>query len=174
MAKVPFTKLGLKIDSTVSTIVWNEQIIEVQNYLPFTKKLEVITNIVNNSVDDNNFYNPMRVNLYMTLEVIEAYTNLSFTSKQKEDLFKLYDLIISSGLWEQIYLTIPESELAIIENNTTLVIDNIYKYHTSFLGMLETVKSDYGTLNLDSANLESALTNSENIEFLKDVLNKLG
>ena len=38
MAKVSFTKLGLKTNQEVKTIEWNEQIIEIKQYLPIEKK----------------------------------------------------------------------------------------------------------------------------------------
>jgi hypothetical protein len=81
MAKVPFSKLGLKVDNTVNTITVGEQTVEVMYYLPFKSKIELVANIINQSVDENNYYNPMKVHLYMVLGTVEAYTNLSFTAK---------------------------------------------------------------------------------------------
>ena len=54
---------------------------EVKKYLPIEEKMEMISNIINQSVDDNGFYNPMRIKIFTTLEVIYAYTNLNFTAK---------------------------------------------------------------------------------------------
>ena len=109
MAKVPFSKLQAAIDGcSVKTFYYdksgNEVYYEVKHYLPFKEKLEMITRIVNQSVDDNGFYNPMRVKLYTVLEVVYAYTNLSFTAKQKDNPFKLYDQLISSGLFFEIVI----------------------------------------------------------------------
>jgi hypothetical protein len=78
--------LDAKINSEVKTAIYynskNESInYEIKYYLPVKEKLEVIEKIVNNSVDENGFYNPMRVRIYTVLELVEAYTNLSFTAK---------------------------------------------------------------------------------------------
>jgi hypothetical protein len=100
MAKVPFSKLGLKVNNDVTVITFNDYDIEVNRYLPFKEKTELASNIINYSVDDNGFYNPLKVKLYMVLEVVYAYTNLTFTPKMKEDPFKLYDALVSSGLFE--------------------------------------------------------------------------
>jgi hypothetical protein len=113
MAKVPFSKLQACIDGQVSQISYKDKndkeiYYEVKHYLPFKDKLEMITKIVNQSVDDNGFYNPMRVKLYTALEVVYAYTNLSFTEKQKEDPFKLYDLLVSTGIFTNVLKEIAE------------------------------------------------------------------
>ena len=94
MAKVPFSKLQACINGSDCTVGYynkaGEEIrYEVKHYLPIKEKLELVSRIINQSVDDNGFYNPMRVKLYMVLEVVYAYTNLSFTEKMKEDPFKL-------------------------------------------------------------------------------------
>ncbi|MBR6516149.1 MAG: hypothetical protein IKT40_04765 [Bacilli bacterium] len=81
MAKVSFTKLGLTKSQDFVELHLNEQVIEVKSYLPVNEKLELISNVINLSADDNNFANPVKVMVYSTLEIIEAYTNISFTDK---------------------------------------------------------------------------------------------
>ena len=51
MAKVSFTKLGLKKNQEINTIIWNEQIIEVKKYLPAQEKLDLIAKVLNYSED---------------------------------------------------------------------------------------------------------------------------
>jgi hypothetical protein len=72
--------------------------------------LTLISKVINASVDENNFANPIKVDIYFTLELIDAYTNITFTEKQKEDPCKLYDLFASSGLMEAITNAIPLME----------------------------------------------------------------
>ena len=98
MAKVSLTKLGLKVNQEIKTIEFNEQTIEVKQYLPINDKLELISNVINSAHDENNFANPVKVSVFTTLEIMYAYTNINFTDKQKEDPTKLYDMLISSGL----------------------------------------------------------------------------
>ena len=61
MAKVSFTKLGLKKNEDVEIVEWNEQKIEVKQYLPIEDKLKLITAIIQNSIDDNGYYNPAKI-----------------------------------------------------------------------------------------------------------------
>lgn len=173
MAKVPFSKLGIKIDSSVSTILHGDQEIEVKNYIPFTTKVNIVSNVINNSVDENSFYNPMRVQLYLALEIIAECTNISFTAKQSEDPFKLYDMLVSSGLVTHIRNLIA-SEWNDIETNVWATIKNIYDYKNSAMGILDAVSTDYSDLNLDAQNIQKALGDPNNLTLLKDVMTKLG
>ena len=57
MAKIAFTKLGLKPNKEIKTITWGDQEIEIKQYLSANEKLEMISNVINLSADDNNFAN---------------------------------------------------------------------------------------------------------------------
>ena len=104
MAKVSFNKLGLKVNINEVPVQIGEETIAVKQYLPIEEKLQLISRVLEQAHDiENNFANPVKTDVYMILEIIEAYTNISFTEKQKEDSAKLYDLIVSSGLWDIIF-----------------------------------------------------------------------
>ena len=96
MAKVTFSSLGLKLNQEIKTITIKGKTIEVKQYLPIQNKLEMIANIINNSQDDNNFKNLAKVEMFTDLEIINQYTNLTFTDKQKEEPWKIYDILINS------------------------------------------------------------------------------
>ena len=147
---------------------------EVKHYLPLAEKLELVSRIINNSIDNNGFYNPMRVKLYMTLEVVYAYTNLSFTDKMKEDPFKLYDILISTGIFTDIVDCIREKDWTEIQDNVWSTIKNIYEYKNSVMGILEAVSADYSQLSLDATEIRDKLADKDNLELLRDVLSKLG
>lgn len=179
MAKVPFSKLQAKVDGGATSIFYynlagEEVYYEVKHYLPFKEKLELVSNIINKSIDDNGFYNPMRVKFNMVLEIVYAYTNLSFTEKMKEDPFKLYDILVSTGIFTDIVDVIREKDWKEIQENVWSTIDNIYQYNNSFIGLLDTLKTDYNNLNLDAMEIQNSLANPENLTLLKDVLAKLG
>ena len=52
MAKVSLTKLGLKVNQDIKNIEFNEQIVEVKQYLPVNDKLELISNVINLAHDE--------------------------------------------------------------------------------------------------------------------------
>lgn len=179
MAKVPFSKLQAKVDGGATrTFYYNlageEVYYEVKHYLPIKEKLELVSNIINQSIDDNGFYNPMRVKLYMVLEIVYAYTNLSFTDKMKEDPFKLYDILVSTGIFTDVINVIREKDWSEIQENVWATIENIYKYRNSVMGILDNVVNDYSNLNLDASEIQKKLADPDNMALLKDVLTKLG
>lgn len=179
MAKIPFSKLDVKFNSR-DLVVNHENSkgeaiqFEVKNYLPIKEKMDLVSNIINQSTDDNGFYNPMRVKLYTTLEVVYAYTNLTFTPKQKEDPFKLYDLLVSTGLYDNITNHICAEDLEELEGSIWDTIKSIYNYRNSVMGILENISADYSNLNLDVTEIQSKLADPNNMALLKDVLTKLG
>lgn len=174
MAKVSLTKLGLKVNQDVKNIEFNEQIIEVKQYLPINEKLELISSVINSAADENNFSNPVKENVFLTLEILYHYTNINFTDKQKEDPVKLYDLVVSSGLVNKITDLIPEEELDEVINGVAQSVNAIYTYRNSVLGILESISQDYSALNLDATEIQQKLADPDNMALLKQVLTKLG
>ena len=174
MAKVSLTKLGLKVNQNVKNIEFNKQIIEVKQYLPINEKLELISSVINSAADENNFSNPVKENVFLTLEILYHYTNINFTDKQKEDPVKLYDLVVSSGLVNKVTDLIPEEELDEVINGAAQSVKAIYTYRNSALGILESISQDYSTLNLDATEIQQKLADPDNMALLKQVLTKLG
>lgn len=174
MAKVSFTKLGLKKNEEVGILHINEQDIEVKQYLPINEKLELISSVINSAADENNFSNPVKENVFLTLEILYHYTNINFTDKQKEDPVKLYDLIVSSGLVNKVTDLIPEEELDEVINGVAQSVKAIYTYRNSALGILESISQDYSALNLDATEIQQKLADPDNMALLKQVLTKLG
>ena len=174
MAKIGFTKLGLKPNNEIVNIKFNEQNIEVKQYLPVEEKLELITNVLELSHDSNNFSNPVKVSVYTTLETIEKYTNVNFTEKQKENPTKLYDLLIGNGFAAAVIKAIPEPEYNEILIGIKQTIKSVYKYQNSILGILDTISQDYSNLNLDATEIQKKLADPENMALLKNIMTKLG
>ena len=174
MAKLAFSKLGLKVNQEIKTIEFNEQTIEVKQYLPVNDKLELISNVINFSADDNNFANPVKIAIFTTLEILYNYTNLTFTEKQKEDPTKLFDLVISNGLVKEVVNAMDKAEYDDLLSAIQRSVDAIYNYRNSVFGILDSITADYSNLNLDATNIQKALADPENMDLLKQVLTKLG
>ena len=174
MAKIGFTKLGLKPNNEIQYIEFNEQIIEVKQYLPVEEKLELITNVLELSHDSNNFSNPVKVSVYTTLEIIEKYTNVNFTDKQKENPTKLYDLLVGNGFAAAVIKAIPEPEYDEVLTGIKQTIKSVYQYQNSVLGILETVSQDYSNVKFDINEIQKQLADTENLGLVKDIVSKLG
>lgn len=174
MAKIAMTKLGLTKNSKVKIIDFNNQKIEVKQYLPVEEKLNLISDIINSSIDTNNFYNPSRLHMYQIVNIVMAYTNISFTDKQKEDIYKLYDLFAGSGLATAVINAMPIDEYEFILQGTDETIKSIYAYNNSAMGILENISADYSNLDLDATQLQQKMANPDNLGFLREVMAQLG
>lgn len=174
MANLAFTKLGLKKNQDIKTVEYNEQIIEVKQYLPINDKLDLIGKVLTNSQDENNFANPVKLEVFTKLFIIKFYTNITFTEKQWEDIPKLYDLFVSNGVFEKIFEIIPRDEYVAIFDAVETCADAVYKYRNSIMGVLELIGTDYNNLNLDATKIQEKLSDPESMALLKDVLTKLG
>ena len=96
MAKLSFTKLGLKPNNETVNVSFGEQFIEVKKYLPVEDKLNLISRVLELSHDSNNFSNPVKVDVYTMLEIIDKYTNINgdnveISLYKEVDCFKCYD-----------------------------------------------------------------------------------
>ena len=109
MARIPFTNLKLKNNTSTQSFKYGDQEIEVLQYLPFEDKYDLVMIAIQNAEEDN-IYNPMKLDMYFNLYLVILYSNISFTDKQKEDPVKLYDMLESNGIIEQVINLIPEAE----------------------------------------------------------------
>lgn len=174
MAKIGFTKLSLKRKNEVKTITINNNQIEIKQYLPVNEKLDLIARVINGAHDQNNFPNPIKIEVIGTLEMIMAYTNISFTEKQKEDIPKLYDRLEENGIIKDIISQIPEDEYNFIIDGINKTVDAVYTYNNSVLGILEAVSKDYSNLDFDATQIQKKMADPENLKLVRDVLTELG
>lgn len=172
MASVAFNKLGLKKKEEVKKIIFNEQEIEVKQYLPIQDKLNVIFNAISKTEDENRFFNPVKLECYCTLEIIYAYTNIKFTDKQLEDEGKLFDLMEENELINLIFSAIPEDETDFIMDSCEKAAEAIYTYNNSAVGIIEALKDNAEDLNLDINNIINTINDPKTLEFVKNLINK--
>ena len=176
MAKVSFSKLGLSKNADIKNFEYNGQNIEVKQYLPINDKATLVATILNYTLNngENRFPNPLQVEVFTLLQIIEKYTNITFTEKQKEDPAKLYDLITSSGLWELIESNLDTKDYSLLLKYIRESIESYYNYHNSIFGILDSINNDYNNMNLNATEIQKKLNDSENMALLRDVLAKLG
>lgn len=176
MAKISFNKLKCKINDEIKVIDFNGEKIEVKQYLPVQEKLGLIGRVVMLShEEDANYSNPVKSDVFTDLEIVFAYTNISFTEKQKEDLPKLYDSLLSSGLLDLIFENIPAVELIIINDGVKESIEAIYKYQNSILGIMDSLRNNYSDLeNIDIEGMHNSLNELAETPLIKELMPLLG
>lgn len=176
MAKPTFAKLNLTKNIEVKTFTYGGQEIEVKQYLPIAERLELVANAINNTLmtDENRFPNFMKLKMFLKLEIVFKYTNLVFTDKQKEDLPKLYDLLMGNGIIKMIEDKMPECEYIYLEEDAREILSGMHEYDNSIYGVLDTVRNKYSDMELDVDKLRDELANADNLDIVSQVVSKLG
>jgi uncharacterized protein YpbB len=174
MAKLAFSKLNKikSIPDVVETIDGNELVIK--QYLSLEDKIELIINVLELAGSDEGFFNHVKLNAFYIIEMIKAYTNISFTEKQLENPAKLYDAIVMNGIWTMIESYIPENERIYIETELFSMAKAITKYNNSLAGMLKTLTADYSALDTEAIDIQKKLNTPEMVELLKRFLPEAG
>ncbi len=107
---VSFAKMNLKLNADVKTIAINNNTeIEVKQYLPVADKLAIITASIYDGYEEG-IINPLLLDVNFYLNVVFKYTNIAFTDKQKEDKFKLYDILETNDIFALVMKNIPDEE----------------------------------------------------------------
>lgn len=172
---ISFTKLGLKKDAETATITINDCEVLVSKYLPVEKKIEMITKVVEWCMEEKPpIWNPVKAEVFFSLELVYNYTNISFTEKQKENPQKLYDTLEMNGVFDAVVAAIGEDEYNRMLDWTYDTIKEFNKYRRSAVGVLEQIAADYSNLNLDAEKIHDQLADPENLALVKDIVTKLG
>ena len=108
--KVSYTNMKLKVNTEVNTFEFAGQKIDVLKYLPAKDKYDLLMITLQEATEQGDAYNDFLISMHFELNLVYMYTNISFTEKQREDEFKLYDTLKSNGFFELFLQTINEDE----------------------------------------------------------------
>lgn len=171
MAKVAFTKLSqIKTINPVACVI-DENTISVTQYLPLERKVELMQRIIEQSGNnEEGFYNIVKLNVYYVIEMLRAYTNISFTDAQMNNIEKLYDSIVLNKIWETISGYIPPQEREYIWENTCALAREITNYNHSIMGVLKLARKDYSDTDFNIANLMNQIKDPESLGLIKEIL----
>lgn len=137
--------------------------------------MDIAQSVIQQVIDFNNeFLNEFAFHMYMDLAIVFNYTNLSFTDKQKEDLYKLYDLLVGSGFIKELKKQVDCNQTDDLEVYTYETLNGYYKYRNSIYGIMDAMNQDYSNLNLDINELQDKISNPESLSLVKDILTKMG
>ena len=174
MARIPFTKLKCKINAEEIPVQIGDETIAVKQYLPIQEKLGLIGRVVELAhMQDENYSNPVKAAAFRDLEVVFAYTNITFTDKQKEDPAKLYELLYSTGIIDTVIDNIPEDEYISIVVGIDESIEAVYKYQNSALGILNGIKESYSDTEINVEDMQKAVKELADSPVLQGIMNYL-
>ena len=107
--KASYANMKLKVNTEVNTFDFCGQKIQVLKYLPAQDKYDLLMITLQESLEDG-VYNEFKLNLHFELNLVYMYTNISFTEKQRQNEFKLYDTLKSNGFFELFFNSLYENE----------------------------------------------------------------
>ena len=175
MAKVSLTKLNKIKSMPIKTIELEDNIIEVKQYLPLSDKMNLIISVIDQSGNgEEGFFNIVKLDAYYRIEMISAYTNISFTEKQLEDPTKLYDILELNSIWSTVNAYIPESEKNYIWLNILELAKQITTYNSSAMGILKTMTANKDQLDFDITEIMSKINDPQALATLKEILGLTG
>ena len=176
MSEIIFDKLKNKdLPLKIKAFQLNGETVEVKEYLPVNDKLNLITAVLRQVTEnDYPFANPVQMDVYTVLEIIYAYSNIKFTEEEKANPAALYDELEKYDIANKVIAAIPETEYNFIMDGVEETITAYYAYRNSVKGIIEDVTTDYKNLDLDASSIQKKLADPDNMELLKDVLDKLG
>lgn len=141
MGKVSYTNLKLQVNTDVKVCDFKNQKIEVLQYASIKDKYDLVMIALQKSLEDG-IYNPIKIDTYFHLGLIYVYSNLNITDKQREDEFKLYDTLASSGLMDEIINLIPEEEYTALQNYIDELVKYSMKYRNTAVSLFRSIIDD--------------------------------
>ena len=130
MAKVSFASMKLKVDDTIKVIKINDKEVEVKQYLPIEDK-NSLCEVALNAAAAGTIFNPLLAEAYFNTYVVIEYTNINFTDNQKADVLKLFDILDSNDVINEVIAAIPEREYNLLLSSFEDMVEAIGTYMTS-------------------------------------------
>lgn len=176
MAKITFSKLGLKAQKNTKTVPVNDDLnLEIRQYLPITEKADFVTFIVDNAIDETTgCFSPIRLEVCFGIALAKWYANISFTEKQMQDITKIYDLLEENKIIDLINQAIPDDESDFIHDLVNDTVEDISRYNNSFAGMLHGMTDEAGNLGTSLDDILERVKNRQGLEVLSEIKNVVG
>lgn len=126
----------LNISKGIKVVKFAGHDVSVKQYLPASDK-NAILEIAMQEADQGTILNTFALDVIFHTYIIIKYTDIEFTQEDKEDIFKLYDKIESSGLMDAVIAAIPENEYNNLRKYLLEMVDNYVTYRNSARALVE-------------------------------------
>ena len=165
MAKITYSSLKLKTQEEIKTFKVEDKEVEVKQYLSINDKIDLIDITLQKS-KENRIYNPIKIDMFFHLHLVYLYTNITFTDKQREDEYKLYDTLHSNGIINNVLENIPEIEYETLFELMQERIEIEMEYNTTAAAMIENILDQLPR----SANTAAEIMNSIDLSSMDSVI----
>lgn len=130
MAKIALNKLGLIKENKIVEVSFGENKIEVFQYLDIKSKSMLVNAAVRASVI-RGIVDEILADAYLHMFIVENYSNIALTAKQKDNIFETFDLMESNGLIDAIIAAIPQDEYEYLFSTAKKLTINLNEYNKS-------------------------------------------
>lgn len=136
MAKLSLNKLNLNKKQDIKIVSFEGNEIEVAQYLDIASKSGLINAAVRGSVIDG-IVDEILLDAYLHLFIVERYTNISFTQKQKENLLETFDLLDSNKFFNVIIEGMAENEYEYIFTMAKRLMNSLNEYNKNVVSIFQ-------------------------------------
>jgi hypothetical protein len=136
MAKLAFSKLGLTKKQDVVEAKIGDNTIEVSQYLDVALKSALINAAVRGAVIKG-VVDEILMDAYLHVLIVENYTNISFTPKQKEAVLDTFDILQSNGTFNSIIANLAPDEYDYIFSSALKLAQSLNEYNRSVISLTE-------------------------------------
>ena len=158
-----FSELNLSIRDEIKTVKIGDNVIEVKQYLPLEKKIDIISLAIQQSLGGT-VQNTMAFESYLDLFIIMNYTNIDFSDC--EDYGVLYDILESNDIINFILSAIPQIEYNSIKEHA-FDMSAKYERYSNSLGKVISNLIDFS--KAISENIEEVTQDEEKMQTIKDI-----
>ena len=175
--KINYKEIGKEpeFNITVCRRIGNDKEILIKTWLPTHDLLQLISRIVNRSVDEHDYCNPCRVKIVSEVEMVLACSNVEVPDYEDADICEIYDYLYANKIIDVVADVTKATGLwNMVMDSVNEVVDSVYKYSNSARGIIRGITSDLEDVQFDAEVIQEKLGNPENLALLKDILTKLG
>lgn len=115
--------------------------INVKTYLPVSDKIDLIQ-IAMQKAEEDGIYNQIKLDVYFHLNIVYLYTDIEFEQEDKEDEMKLYDILESNDIIDQVVAAIGEGEYGELREYLETMESDVLAYKNTAAAVLTRIIQD--------------------------------
>lgn len=173
--KINYKEIGKEPVFNIVRRIKDDKEILIKTWLPTHELLQLISRIVNKSVDEHDYCNPCRVKIVCEVEMVLTCSNIEVPDYEDADICEIYDYLYANKIIEAVADATRATGLwDMVTDSVNEVVDSVYKYSNSARGIIRGITTDLENVQFDAEEIQEKLGNPENLALLKDILTKLG
>jgi uncharacterized protein YjgD (DUF1641 family) len=160
----------------MSTFTFRDKEYTTKEFVPVEQILQKVQTIMELSLaPELGLYMPGSLEVFKTIFSIQLFSDLEFTDEEIDKPMELYDELRQSGISDILQdCLISNKSYQLFNSLLYQTIDKFEKYQTSAYGILDSLKKDYNDMDFNIEKLQEKIKNKENIEYLDEVMEKMG